>query len=204
MKLIHKKFIAMLGLLWGCSLMAMGGIHFFLLEPQQETLRILESELAEVKEEYRKCEDIGRSEVRRGWERRIEQLGRYLGDYVANPEELDKLVFGISKIGAEVGVKGFFSEAIGEDSYSVMSNYEYIGVSSTSVEFNGSFSQLAQFINLLERFRPVIFVDEFTIRRVLSEGNKNKVDILFNVFVRMPPEEVEEVFDETEKRLLNM
>ena len=204
MKPIQKKFFIALGLLWGFSVLALGGIHFVLLEPQQEALRVRESELAEAREEYRKCEDIGRSKVRRTWEERIKQLGRDVGNYVANPEELDKLAFGISRIGMEVGVKSFVSEVIGEESYSVMPNYEYIGVSNTSVEFDGTFTQLARFINLLERFRPVIFVDEFTIRRLRSEGNEHKVEMLFNVFVRMESEDIEEVFDDAEDPLLDI
>ena len=198
MKAIHKKFFIALGLLWGLSILSLAGVHFLLLEPQRELLAAQEVELVQVKEEYDKCMDIGRAEVRQAWQEQIEQLGQDLGDYVSGPEDLDKLVFGISKIGGQVGVKGFFSEVIGEDSYSVMTNYEYIGVSNTAVEFDGTFNQLARFINLLERFRPVIFVDDFTIRRLRSEGNEHKVDMLFKVFVRMQPEETEEVFGDVD------
>ncbi|MCK5174760.1 MAG: hypothetical protein KAR47_15305 [Planctomycetes bacterium] len=190
MKPIHKKFLVTITILWAMAVATFAGLHFLLLSPQKEAMLLVNEKLAQKVEELEQYQAVGLPGVRIEWDERIETMSANLGQYVANPQNLDRLAFSISRIANEIGVKGFSSKELGEKSYAEMPNYDYIGRSSTSVSFIGTFNQLAQFINALERHGPVVFLDEFTISKVRRVENESQVHILYNMYVRMENEEV--------------
>lgn len=190
MKPIHKKFLITVTILWAMAVAAFAGLHFLLLSPQREAVRIVDEKLALKAEELDKYKAVGLPGVRVEWDERIETMSANLGQYVANPEDLDRLAFSISRIANEIGVKGFSSKELGEKSYAEMPNYDYIGRSSTSVSFLGTFNQLAMFVNALERHGPVVFLDELTISQVPRLENENQIHILYNMYVRMEKEDI--------------
>ena len=190
MKPIHKKFLVTIGILWVMAVAAFGGLYFLLLSPQQEAIRIVDEKLAQKAEELEKYRAVGLPHVRIERDKRIATMSANLGQYVANPEDLDRLAFNISRIANEIGVKAFASKELGQKSYAEMPNYDYIGFSGTSVSFVGTFYQLALFVNALERHEPVVFLDELTISQVPRLENANEIQILYNMYVRMEEEDV--------------
>lgn len=185
MKPIHKKFLVTVTILWAMAVAAFAGLHFLLLSPQREATRIVDEKIAQKSEELEKYKAVGLPGIRIEWNKRIEKMSATLSQYVANPQDLDRLAFSISRIANEIGVKGFSSRELGEKSYTEMPNYDYIGCSSTSVSFIGTFNQLALFVNALERHGPVVFLDELTITQVPRLENENQIHILYNMYVRM-------------------
>ena len=190
MKPIHKKFIIAVTLLWAMAVSAFVGLHFLFLRPQEEAIRIVDEKLAQKAEELAEYMAVGLPRVRIEWDERIEKISANLSQYVANPQDLDRLAFSISRIANQIGVKAFSSKELGERSYSEMPNYDYIGQSSTSVSFIGTFNQLAMFVNALERHGPVVFLDELTISQIPRFENANQVYLLYNMYVRMEKEDV--------------
>jgi hypothetical protein len=55
------------------------------------------------------------------------------------------------------------------------------------VRFTGSFLQFAAFLNMLERHRPVVFVDKFEIKRSQQDSLSHKVRMNLAVLVRSQP-----------------
>jgi Tfp pilus assembly protein PilO len=70
-------------------------------------------------------------------------------------------------------------------------NCENIARLDTTISFNGSFDQMARFINILERNKPIIFVDSFTIAKGQRQGDPNKVHITLSIFLRIPKDNIE-------------
>ncbi len=163
-------------------------LHTFLLAPQKEITIILKNKLADKNREYDISKIAGSKQFQAHWAAQMKRLNEKLGNFVADANNLDDLAFSISKIASETKVTSFASRTDTGESYSEISNCYHLGLAQTSIGFKGAFNKFARFINALERHRPVVFVQEFTILRSAKDYTEHKADILLSVFVKLPPQ----------------
>lgn len=163
-------------------------LHTFLLAPQKEISIILKNKLADKNREYDISKVAGSKQFRAHWVEQMKHLNEKLGNFVADPNNLDDLAFSISKIASQTKVTSFASRTGTGESYSEIPNCYHLGRAQTNIGFKGAFNKFARFINALERHRPVVFVQEFTISRSPKDYTEHSADILLSVFVRIPPQ----------------
>jgi hypothetical protein len=185
MKPIYKKLLAALVLLWGGSVIVLLSIHMFLMMPQQKESRLLDKQLMEKRLRYNTSKAADNTKARARLAQKVEGLTTELEKFAADVEDLDDLSFSISKIAAEIGVEAFKSKGVDPETYSVIPNCNSIGRVSIEIDFIGSFNKFARFVNRLERYEPVVFVDEF----VISTGRRDsgpEIKMWLSIFVRVP------------------
>jgi hypothetical protein len=189
MKLVYRKFLMVLALFWGGAFVVLAGTHMFLILPQQKESALLGTQLIEKKLTYDLSKAADSEQTRGLLARKVGELTGELNKFVVEVDELDSLWFSVSGIASEIGMESFQSRYIDDESYSVLPNCFDIGTASVEVQFSASFSKFARFINQLERYRPVIFVDEFLITRSRRENLAPEAKLVLSVFVMIPEED---------------
>lgn len=165
-------------------------LYTFLLVPQKEAFEALEGELAEKELECRSAEDAATDKAKADSSRQIQQLKDRLGNFVLDSDDLGGLTFSISRIAGRLQVGSFASRESAGESYLAIPNCNYIAQAGTAIDFTSSFGKFAAVINALERHKPVIFVNNFTISKARKGDSGHKVSMSLTVFVKKPPEEL--------------
>ncbi|RKY11911.1 MAG: hypothetical protein DRP65_02805 [Planctomycetota bacterium] len=186
---IHRKSLIILALLWGGALIAFVAIHMFLMLPQRKESALLGEKLMQKQLMYDSSKAAAREQARGILTQKVKALKGELDRFVADVDELDKIWFSISGIADEIGVDTFQSRGIDSESYSLIPNCYDIGTASVEVSFSGSFRKFARFVNQLERYEPVVFIDNFTITRSRKEDSPPEAKLILSVFVRVPEED---------------
>jgi len=84
----------------------------------------------------------------------------------------------------EVKLDSFTIKPTGNQEYTEIPDCKNIYEKQISVSFKADFNTIAVFLNTLERHRPVIFVDEFTIVRSNKDNLGHQVSMNLSIFVR--------------------
>ena len=98
-----------------------------------------------------------------------------------------ELPLDISRVGGQIPLDKFSSQSKTEKAFMEIPNCVNIGEQYIEVTFKGSFNQFAIFLNAMERFRPIIFVDRFKInkaRRSAINPDEHEVNMTLAVLVR--------------------
>jgi len=186
MKPFHKKFLIIWVLAWGTSLLLLAVIHLFLVTPQKEELKILRGELVEKEQQYSHSEIADSAGTRTQLNKEATQLSKDLAEYVVERDDLSKVTFGVKKIASEIGLRKFQSSLIGGSFYTPVDNCYRIGSMSVRLNFNSTFSEFAGFTNTLERHKPIIFIEDFSIEQPSGNETELQVSMVFSAFVRIP------------------
>ena len=186
MKASYKKFLLTLALLWGGAFIMLSGTHMFLMLPQQKETELLGKQLMEKMLKYDRSKAADSEQAQTQLSEKVSELTEELNTFAAKVDDLDSLWFSISRIASEIGVEGFQGRGKDNESYSLIPNCHNIGIASMEVDFTGSFTKFAKFINRLERYNPVVFIDGFTIMQPTKARSVPKSKLFLSVFVRVP------------------
>ena len=186
MKPFHKKFLMIWALVWGTSLLLLAIIYVFLMTPQKKQLEILHGELAEKEQQHSTSEIADSAKTRTQLRRETTQLSEKLVEYVVGRDDLSKVTFSVKKIASEIGLREYKSKRKTSLPYVPIANCNHIGSMNVNLNFNSTFNEFARFINILERHKPIIFIETFSVEQ--PSGNKTELQIntMFSTFVRMP------------------
>ena len=192
MKPVHKKFLITLGLIWGCSMVLLAAAYVCVSLPQKKALKAIDAKLSERSLVYDISKEANSKisiDERRA---QIDMLVDKLTLFVANSYDLDNLTFDISETAERLKVDSFSSKGSGSEIFVEIPNCGYIGYSFIEIEFSGSFNDFAIFVNEMERHKPVIFIDEFSITNKTDTKGLSKAVMYLAVLVQNPDSMSEE------------
>jgi hypothetical protein len=109
-----------------------------------------------------------------------------LKNFVVDWEDSTNLTFYVSEIAGDKEVASFSINRREDRLKSEMPDCRHICEEYMSVRFNAEFNQFFALLNALERHRPVVFVDDFTITRSKSGDSYHPVNMELAVFVMKP------------------
>ncbi|HUU20084.1 MAG TPA: GspMb/PilO family protein, partial [Sedimentisphaerales bacterium] len=89
-----------------------------------------------------------------------------------------------SQIANEKNVASFSIKSKDSRELSTIPDCKYICENHIVISFIGGFNQFATFLNSLERHRPVLFVDKFTITRSGQDDSGYQVSLNVAAFVK--------------------
>jgi Tfp pilus assembly protein PilO len=173
----HKKYLTTAGLIWAACFAVFLLAYILVLGPQKKHERRIENELAGRKQVYESALRAAQKETKIRLNEEIERLRSRLKDFVIDFEDSTNLTFDISQIANEKKVASFSSKVKKSRGLSTITDYKYIYENQIVISFIGDFNQFATFLNALERHRPVIFVDKFSITRSGQEDSVYKVSL---------------------------
>ena len=106
-----------------------------------------------------------------------------LNDFVTDFDDSANLTLDISQIASKKELGSFRIKTKEKRGGSAIPNRNYICEDNIDIGFTAGFNQFAAFLNTLERHRPVVFVDKFTITRSKENNSAHKVNMNLVVFV---------------------
>ncbi len=186
---VYKKYFTTVALIWAaCFTVFLFGYLLFL-APQNSTKKQIENKLSDKKQRYESVTKVAQEENRIRVKEEIERLRNRLADFAVDFEDSANLTFDISKIAGEKRVTAFSIRSRGTEAVSPMPNCKYICEGRIEISFTAGFNQFATFLNALERHRPVLFVDSFTISHSRQEEAGCQTTLNAAMFVRKQQEQ---------------
>lgn len=182
---VPKKYLITSGVIWAACFVIFLLAYMFIVRPQKNSKRLVESRLAEKQQIYKSALRAAQEETKVRLKEEIESLQNRLKDFVAEFEDSANLTFDLSQIAEEKKVASFGSKV--KSNRGITRNkdeYKYIHEDQINISFTGDWNQFATFLNTLERRRPVIFVDKFTIARAGQDDSVFRVNLNVTAFVR--------------------
>lgn len=174
MKPTYKRYIITTALVWSGSLIVFVFAYMLALAPQQRTRRIIETQLAEKKQICESATKAAQKETRLKLSQQIESLKAKLQNFALDFEDTTNLTLDISRIANEKHLDLFSIKT--RDSKKIP-NTSHLYENKVYVSFTGGFRQFVTFLNTLERHRPVVFIDEFSISRSNRDGAAKEKDV---------------------------
>lgn len=162
---IYRKYLVKAALIWAGCFVLFFFVYIVVLVPQKNHEKQTESRLAEKKQAYRFILNAAQNETKLKLAEQIEHLRNRLDDFVIDFEDSANLTFDISQIANEKKLGMFSSRSKDDSGESALPDCEYLHEHHIDVSFTAGFNQFATFLNALERHRPFIFIDRFTITR---------------------------------------
>jgi len=159
-------------------------VYILVLAPQKSSKRRIEKQLAEKMQMYNSALRATREETKLKSDEEIEYLRTKLGDFAIDSKGLSNLTFDISHIADEKKVDSFGIRTKDKRGSSAVLNCNYVCENHIDVSFTAGFNQFASFLNALERHRPVVFIDMFSIKRSRRADSGHEVNMDMAVFVK--------------------
>ncbi|MHC4570932.1 MAG: hypothetical protein ACYS0C_02490 [Planctomycetota bacterium] len=186
MSSIYKKYIMKAALIWAGCFVLLVFVYMLMLAPQKKSKNQIEKQLDEKQQMYESVLKATQEETKIQLKEQIERLQNDLGNFVIDFEDSANLTFDISQIANEKEAASFSIKAQKKDKRrdSKTPDYDYISEDRIDIKFTSGFNQFAAFLNALERNRPVVFIDKFTIARSKEGKSDHQVSMDVAVFVR--------------------
>jgi hypothetical protein len=181
MKSIYRKYIKIVVSFWAVCFIILLFSYLIVLAPQEKESLLTEQKLAEATRKARSAREAAdeKNELRE----KLTKSGNMLKDFVIDRESAANLTFDIGRISSDVKLNAFSSISTMSEEGLKTDNHKYINARQITVNFNSSFNKFATFLNLLERRRPAIFIDTFSITRSTESDSGNKVNMILAVLV---------------------
>jgi len=183
MKSIYRKYFKIGILFWAVCFIVLLLSYLLVLSPQERLRRMTERKLADTKLLAQSAREAAEERNKNLLLEQLSNSGNRLKDFVVEQENAANLTFDIGRISSEVKLNSFSSIFTGSEGTIKTDNYKHIIARQISVNFNSSFNKFAIFLNTLERSRPVVFIDTFSITRSGESGSGHKVDMKLAVLV---------------------
>lgn len=155
-------------------------MNVFLLAPQRKAIKIVEERIEGIDRNLICPQPDGDTKKLKDQLLRASQT---INKYVISSEDAADLAVDINKIANKIGLRDLRSTNRMQNAYSQINECQHIREGRIQITFKSTFNQFAEFINSLERDKPVIFVDYFKINHPAGDSNVQEVEIVLCFFV---------------------
>jgi Tfp pilus assembly protein PilO len=181
MKPAYKKYIKIVALIWtGCFVLFLF-FYMLVISPQKSNKNQLDKQLADKKQIYESAMKVSQEEARTKIKKQMEELQGKSKEFVVEQRDLANLTFDISQLSKENKLASF---SIKTADIQDITGCNFIAQNQIYVSFTAGFNQFAAFLNAIERHRPAVFVDNFTITREEQDISASQVTMELSVFVK--------------------
>ena len=184
MSSISGRNLKIAGLVWGISLTVFALVYLFVLKPQKAELVRLQTEL------YQKFPGNAADEVNiQKMKEEAEDMEAQLSAFVVPSSSYIQTLATTELLNIAKAQKldSFLIKPWSGDEVSAFKDCKYVYGQFLKVSFNSTYNDFAKFLNILEMYKSVIFVESFSITRSKDEdtepGIKHKVEMNLSVLV---------------------
>lgn len=184
MDAICKKYLTTMALVWtGCFVVFLF-VYILVLAPQHNQKERLEKQFAEQKKTYEVASKLTDKQKQNKLNEELEALKERLNRFVVNFEDAANLTFDIRQVAKENNASVFAIRTQIARQNQKKTKFEHIRQNQIDLDFKSDFTEFATFLNALERHKPVVFVDSFSITRSEVSASGHKVDMNLSVLVK--------------------
>ncbi|KPK77771.1 MAG: hypothetical protein AMJ79_02195 [Phycisphaerae bacterium SM23_30] len=189
MKSALKKYIIITASIWTACCALLLGFYLLLMMPQQKTIGQIKEKIAQKQEIVQRLQKAATPQAQARLKEELQNQQEKLYDFMINLDDASKLTFHVSEIARgipHIEASSFASKRLTDGPGAEIENCEHVMEQRINVNFKSNFPGFARFLNLMERNRPVVFVDKFKIERERSSPLEI-IDMELAVFVKTPP-----------------
>jgi hypothetical protein len=158
-------------------------VAVFVLHPQKKAIAEIDKSIDEVEQAIIASKTGGPGSDEERFAAQLAAARKKVSGYVVGPEQALDFALYISLLAKRAGVVDFSSTHRMQDSYGPIDECDHIVEGRMQIKYTASYDQFARFVNSLERNHPVIFIDNFTIRRSGKGKSGHSVDMVLTFFV---------------------
>jgi Tfp pilus assembly protein PilO len=184
-KQILKKYFSKILFVWTGFFFVVLQMYIFVLVPQGKEKKRLDGELAKITARYQQAQDAVSEASRSILNQQIVDLKNSAGVFVINLENASNLTFDISRLSEQLKLS---SLVIKTKSEQWVQSYNNISENQLLISFTSSFNQFFALLNALERHRPIVFIDTFSVTKPRQEQEGNDVTMELAFFATKPSE----------------
>jgi hypothetical protein len=173
---VIKKYLVKMLLVWMGFFSVALQIYIFVLAPQGQEKKRLSDELSKISVQYEQAQAAASETIKSKYSEQISGLSDEIGGFAANYENSSNLTFDISRLAEQLKLS---SLSIKTKVDQPIEGCNHISENRILINFTSAFNQFYALLNTLERHRPVIFIDTFSISRPQpgQEGNEVKMEL---------------------------
>ena len=188
MSSIIGKYLKITLVVWGISLIFSVPAFWFLLRPQMKKIEVYKHDYNELKNQAFTATLEAEESTMRALQKQFDEVKTKYGMFVVHSkDDIQNLAsLEIYNMSREIGLDSFHIDPWSTREIAAFSDCKYVFGQPMKVTFNASFPEFAKFLNMLERYKLVIFVDTFSITRENPEDIKHKVEMNLAVLVEKP------------------
>jgi hypothetical protein len=184
MKSNTGQYLKFAAFLWSGCLVVFLLAYMAVLRPLHKRQIQVETEYRKVKAESEEAYMASLAQTKTRMNEHIQQLKEQLGEFVLEPQNTSSLTYQLSDISGKIGINpAVFDCTPTGQTVAAFDQCKYVSGQYYQVSFTASFTQFARFLNELERYRPVIFIDAFSISRPRQGETEPKVSMTLAVLV---------------------
>ena len=171
-------------IVWLACFVLFAIFYMLVIRPQSRKRAAIENQLAEAKKLCSAAEETTQEKTCAELNRQIDKIRGKVKDFVVDEKDYADLTFAISKMASDKNVSEFSIRTQENRPDSANTGFSQIFEKHMSVSFSSGFNQFAGFLNALERYQPVIFVNDFRMTRSEDKPAGHKININLVVLVR--------------------
>ncbi|MBN1764862.1 MAG: hypothetical protein JW860_06360 [Sedimentisphaerales bacterium] len=190
---IYKRYIKTVAVIWTVCFCLFIVFYTLALLPQEDELIEISSKHEKARRNYEQAQSIASDLSRDKLSDQVKELKLVLSDYITDFNVISNEIFRINKMMGEIELGSFKSSSKPITNYKNFPNCSQVGEIPFEFNFTCDFPLFVEIINLLERHKPIVFVDQFEIIRSPDNNKGHKVKISLSLFTREP--------DPTEKEI---
>ena len=184
MKSVNKKYLKIIASIWVSSFVLLFLVYLLVLIPQKNGIKKLEKQIVEQKNIFTQALEVGDYKNKLKMKSEIKNVKDKLDEFVNSFDNLSDLTFDIRQIAGKERIDSFSIKTQINNQNLEIPDCNYICQSRIDTTFMAGFNQFANFINSLERHKPVIFIDTFIIKSGTPQNSGNKAKVGLSVFVQ--------------------
>jgi hypothetical protein len=179
MRKANKNYLLTVGIVWLASTVALGLFYSMCITSQESDMALVRSDISRAQETYGA---LMKAQSPAGQTRLMEeqQEKRDLAiDFVAEFSKTESLAFMVNKLAQKQKLGAFGSSRIATQKNDVMDDCKYITKQKVRIVFDADFNAFATFVNTMERSKPIVFVDVFTVTNAQDgkSTSNNSIDL---------------------------
>jgi hypothetical protein len=175
--------------IWGISLIFIIPAFVFALRPQMRKIDSFRQENDRLTKEALAAKFEAEESTRQGLQKQIDEMKLQLSRFVVKSKDDIQRLASLEiddNMSNQIGLDEFRIDPLSGGEIRAFKDCKYIYGQTMKVTFKSTYPQFAKFLNVLERYESVIFIDTFSITKENTEENKHLVEMNLVVFVEKP------------------
>jgi hypothetical protein len=179
----YKRYFKKAAMVWAVCFAVFLLAYLLVLGPQKKEKKRIRRELEEKKMAFEAALQASEKQTKEKLNEQIENLRNRLKDFVVDFEDSANLTFKISQLAGEKDVDAFSIK--GKENVAGPGRKESTRIDENHmiISFVAGLNQFATFLSDLERHRPVLLVDKFSMSRSAQDDSVFRVTLNVAAFV---------------------
>ncbi len=184
-KIVLKKYLPRLLLVWAAFFLVSLIVYFFVLSPQNVLKESLNGKRDQLILQEQQAQDAASKKIQEQLKAQVESLKNDAGLFVINVGNASNITFDISRLAEQFKLSSV--KVTTKDNQPVQ-NCSRIAENKVHITFSSTFNGFFALLNSLERHRPVVFIDMFSVTLPRQEQSGNEAAMDVSVYVSRPLE----------------